>query len=317
VESVKAIPMPVTEIPLLHIELNTNPKVFEEFVKPLLQTPPRKFDVSVDPPVGSVAPASLQFTKVYTGHLNAGETQDVVINIDPNVTVANFALYDTSRSVEISVRGASGNVIQLDPQVNGIIRVDDPSTLIYLGYGFRNPRPGRWVITLETTEKTPQQGADYAITAQFTGGAQLIARTDTMLPKVNEPVTVTAELTVDGVAVSLASAQVKLIKPDGSVQNLDMNIPAGAASQNLAINGNRATLTIRPDQVGIYGIEVNITAKTPDGFNIDRGAFLTFEAQPTKRIITVNRLVAFGGFVLLIAIIRAMIARRRWRNIRA
>ena len=40
VDSVKAIPMPVEEIPLLHTELNTAPEVFQKFVMPLLKTAP-------------------------------------------------------------------------------------------------------------------------------------------------------------------------------------------------------------------------------------------------------------------------------------
>jgi pimeloyl-ACP methyl ester carboxylesterase len=116
VDSVKAIPMPVQEIDLLHTELNTSPRAFEEFVKPLLQTPPGQFPFAEDLPARQAPAVSQQFTKVYTGHLNPGETQDIVINIDANVTVANFALYDTSRSLEVSVTGASGNAIELDAE---------------------------------------------------------------------------------------------------------------------------------------------------------------------------------------------------------
>jgi triacylglycerol esterase/lipase EstA (alpha/beta hydrolase family) len=233
VDSVKAIPMPVEEIALLHTELNTSREVFEGFVTRHLKTPPGEFEVAADPPPGSNAPASQQFSRVYTGHLNPGETQDVIINIDPNVSVANFALFDTTRSLTIFVTGASGRRLELDPVENGIIRVDDPSTMIYLGYGFKQPRPGRWVVTLQTSAATPTSGADYAIAAQFNGGALLQTTQDITVPRVNETVTIAGALTADGAAVPLTSAAATIHQPDGSVESLEMTV-----------NGNRAELKI-------------------------------------------------------------------------
>jgi pimeloyl-ACP methyl ester carboxylesterase len=99
VDSVKAIPMPVEEIPLLHIELNTSREVFDGFVTRLLKTLPGEFEVAADPPAGSNAPASQQFSRVYTGHVGPDETQDVIINIDPNVTVPSTILHVPWRSL--------------------------------------------------------------------------------------------------------------------------------------------------------------------------------------------------------------------------
>jgi pimeloyl-ACP methyl ester carboxylesterase len=288
-DSVKAIPMPVQEIDLLHMDLNTSPRVFEEFVKPLLKTPLGQFEIAVDPPAGSVAPVEMQFTKVYTGHLNPGETNTVAISIDPNVTVANFSLYDTSRSLDVRVQGASGSEIMLDPVTNGLIRVDDPSIMVYLGYGFKQPKPGKWVVTLLTTDKTPPTGADYAISADFIGGATLSADTSLTTPNVNETVTVSANLT------SL------LRKPDGSAETLPMTI-----------NGNSATLEITPSASGIYGIEVDTTAQASDGTSIDRAAFLSFEAQPLRRqFITVRALVGAGILLVLVGVFFVLRARKK------
>jgi pimeloyl-ACP methyl ester carboxylesterase len=304
IDSVKAIPMPVQEIALLHTDLNVVPEVFNQFVKPLLETPPGKFEVAVDPPAGSNAPASGQFTKVYTGHVNPGETQQVVINIDPGVTVANFAMYDTTRTLTTTVVGANGKEIVLDAEKNGLIRVDDPSTMIYLGYGFKQPKPGKWVITVATTESTPPSGADFAITAQFNGGAILSAKTNTLIPNSNEPVTISAELTDEGVALTLLTAQARLTKPDGSVETLDMKI------QN-----NTASLEVKPDQSGIYGIEVSVTSKTLDGFAVDRGASLAFVAQPSKLIVTVKQYLLAAGIALLaLWIVRGIVRRFQKRR---
>jgi pimeloyl-ACP methyl ester carboxylesterase len=302
-DSVRAIPMPVEEIPLLHTELNKSREVFKGFVTRLLETPAGEFEVAADPPPGSKAPASQQFSQVFTGHLNPGETRDVVINIDPNVTVANFALFDTSRSLNIVVTGASGQQLVLDPIANGIIRIDDPSTMIYLGYGFKQPRPGRWVVTLQTSATTPASGADYAIAAQFHGGALLQTTQDLTTPRVNEPVTISTALTADGAAVPLTSANAILHQPDGSVQTLDM-----------PVNGNRAELTTRPRRSGIYGIEVNVLAQTGAGNLVDRAAFLTLDVQPTRLETAKNQILAALLVMILFIVIWTLIRLRKSRR---
>lgn len=304
VDSVRAIPMPVEEIPLLHTELNTSREVFAGFVTQLLKTPSDRFEIVPDPPPGSNAPASQQFSRVFTGHLNPGETQDVLINIDPNVTVANFALYDTSRSLSILVTGASGQQLDLDPVANGVLRIDDPSTMVYLGYGFRQPRPGRWVITLQTSETTPPSGADFAITAQFHGGALLQTAQDVTVPRVNETVTISAALTADSAAIPLTNATAILRQPDGSVEPLEMTV-----------NGNQAELKVTPRMSGIHGVEVNVLANSADGNVIDRAAFLTFEAQPTTLETGTNQMIAIWlGTVLLLAGVVLVWIRRRRKN---
>lgn len=303
VDSVKAIPMPVEEIPLLHIELNTSREVFEGFVTRHLKTPPGGFEVVPDPPPGSNAPASQQFSRVYTGHVNKGEPQDVVINIDPNVTVANFALFDTTRSLAISVTGASGNRLELDPITNGIIRIDDPSTMVYLGYGFRQPRPGRWIVTLETTDATPASGADFAIAAQFDGGALLQATQDLTVPRVNQAVTVAGLLTADGAPIPLTSAEAVVRAPDGSTETVTMSV-----------TGNRAEVIVTPRMSGIYGVEVNVLAQAADGNIIDRAAFLTFDAEPTWLETSRNQIVAVIVIAGLILGIVALARRRKNRR---
>jgi pimeloyl-ACP methyl ester carboxylesterase len=299
-DSVKAIPMPVQEIDLLHMDLNTSPRVFDEFVKPLLQTPPGAFEPSEDLPSRPASAVSQQFTKIYTGHLNPGATQDVVINIDPNVAVATFSLYDTTRSLDVSVTGASGNTITLDTEKNGLIKVEDPSTLVYLGYGFKQPKPGKWVVALLTTDTTPPTGADYAIMAVFDGGAMLTAQTDKTIPSINEAVQVSANLTDAGQPVALQSAQAVLRKPDGSTETSPMTI-----------DRNAATLEISPKASGIYGIEVDVTAQTTDGASIDRAAFLSFEVPPVQGQITITRILVGVGVLLMVLVGAFFVLRAR------
>lgn len=300
VDSVRAIPMPVEEIALLHTELNTSREVFDGFVTRRLKTSPGEFEIAEDPPAGPNAPASQQFSRVYTDHLNPGETRDVIINIDPNVTVANFALFDTTRSLTIFVTGASGQRLELDAVTNGILRIDDPSTMIYLGYGFKQPRPGRWVVTLQTTTATPASGADFAIAAQFNGGALFQTTQDRTSARVNETVTIIGSLTADEAVVPLTSAEAFVHAPDGSVETLVMTT-----------NGHQAELKVTPRLSGIYGIEVNVLANSAEGAVIDRAAFLTFEVQPTWLETAKNQIVAAALVVVLLAGIAVWVRRRK------
>jgi hypothetical protein len=195
----------------------------------------------------------------------------------------------------------------LDTQKNGLIKVQDPSVLFYLGYGFKQPKPGKWVVTVLTTETTPPEGADYAIMATFNGGATLTARTDLTLPALNEPVQVSAALTDGGQPVPLQSAQASVRKPDGSMETLDMEI-----------NGNTATVQTVPQANGIYGIEVSVTALAPDGMPVDRGAFLSFEVQPVEKQFALVRYLIAGGIVLFLALVMGIFfaLRARKRRIR-
>jgi hypothetical protein len=170
---------------------------------------------------------------------------------------------------------------------------------VYLGYGFKQPKPGKWVVTLLTTETIPTTGADYAIMAVFDGGATLMARTDKTVPALNEPVHVSADLTVDGGLIPMQSAQAVLREPDGSSETFDM-----------VINASSATLEIAPKSSGIYGIEVNITAQAADGMPIDRAAFLSFEVQSAPEQIARTRLTVGVLLVAFLAIVIVIIALR-------
>lgn len=301
-DSVEAIPMPVEEIPLLHIELNTSREVYAGFVKRHLETPLGEFETAMDPPPGSNAPASHQFSKVYTGHVDQGGAQDVAINIDANVTVANFALFDTSRSLDVSVTGASGNTIELDPIKNGVIRIDDPSTMVYLGYGFNQPKPGKWIVTLESTETTPVSGADFAIAAQFSGGALLQTTQDVTTSRVNHPVAISGILTAGGVSIPVTSANTIVHVPDGSTELLET-----------VVNGNQLEVKVTPTISGIYGIEVDVMAQTSDGDIIDRAAFLTLDVEPTWLETRRNQIFA-GALVFVLIVGVVMLLRRRTRK---
>ncbi|MBN1453427.1 MAG: hypothetical protein JW963_20595 [Anaerolineales bacterium] len=303
VDSVKAIPMPVEEIPLYHMDLNTSEKVFNEFVTLRLKTPPGKFEVAVDPPVGSIAQVEEQFTRIYTGHLAPGETESVTISIDPNVTVAGFAMYDTSRSLDVRVTGASGNEITLDPVANGLIRVEDPSIMVYLGYGFKSPKPGKWVVTLLTTGLTPAEGAYYALSARFEGGATLTTTSNLTTPRLNQPVEIATELTSDGLPVSLDSAQAVLHHPGAAAEILAMSVES-----------NKAVLEIVPNEVGIYGVEIIANATTSEGIAVDRGTFLTFEVQPTDQRILQTRLILAVALVLFITVIILILRARKLKR---
>jgi pimeloyl-ACP methyl ester carboxylesterase len=294
-ESMRAIPLKIEQIPLLHVDLNTSRDVFETFVKPLLQTSPGQFPVSEDSVPATNGTAPQQFTGTYSGHLQPGETRSITIAIDPSVTVASFGLYDTSRSLAVTVQGASGKVIELSAGKNGLLTISDPTTLIYLGYGFKNPKPGEWIVTLNTTDHTPASGTDYALGARFEGGARLEAQASPTLPKLGERVSIVANLTNEASGLSIDGAQAKIYTPDGQVNEMVM-----------VVNDTQANLVFRPPTAGVYGIEVHVSATTSDGMVVDRATWLAFEAQPSN-LQTLIRRSLFGvsccGILLVMGVL--------------
>jgi len=289
-DSASGVPVQLSKIGFLHTELNTSAKAFDEFVKSLLQKRPSDFKDVADPP----APAPdlgqpLQFSRIYTGKVAAGGSQALTINIEAGISVASFALFDANGTLDVIVVGASGNVIALDPVKNGLRKIDDPHTLVNLGYGFNQPKPGVWHIVLKATDRTPASGAEYALTAKFIGGSLLSANTDKVLPQIGEPVQLSARLTLNGTPLNIETAEAMVRAPDNSTQTV-----------KLVANGDNRTATWTPKSAGLYGIDLHVTASSPDGIPVDRVAFLTVEAQPGTGPSTGGRTLQIGNSKILI-----------------
>ncbi len=305
--SVSAIPLDLSEMAVLHMDLNTSRIVFEQYVRPLLEGQSGAFSPAPDPAPNPAVASPLQFTRVITGHVEAAGSQEVTIRIDPGVTVASFALYDSSRSLQVTVRGASGNVIPLDAQKNGLVVVSDPQALLYLGYGFRDPKPGLWQVTLQATGKTPPTGSDFSLTAQFVGGATLTAESSSLLPARNETVRLTARLDLGGQPLSIDAAQARVRLPDGGVQVVSLAAAGGAVQADWT-----------PAQSGLHAVEISAVGHLSDGTPVERVAFLSVDVQPAGGF-TLPRLVLAGvvilGILLLIAFVVVVWVLMRLRRI--
>ena len=289
-ESVNAIPLQSSQENVIHSDLTLSDTAFQQFVKPLLLKPAGSFVSQPDPAPAEPSESPLDFTRVYTGHVDLGGSTEVTINIEPGVTVASFALYDASRSVDTIVRGASGDVIELNADRNGFIRVEDPSTMLYLGYGFENPKPGPWKVTVVATDATPPGGTDFAISVYFVGGAKLASGSSNLIPQLNQPVQLDASVSLNGQALQITQAQAVIRDPQGKVETIEF--PAGQNS----------SVTWTPREPGTHSVDIVITALAPDGSSIDRTDFLAFEVQPNpgKAQVTFNLVAVIAIALLLI-----------------
>ena len=291
--SVNAIQLQSSTINDIHSDLTFSDKVFMDFVKPLLQKPVGSFPPAPDPAPTSQTESPLEFTRVYTGHVDAGGSTDLTINIDAGLTVASFALYDASRSITTVVRGASGNVIELSPEANGFIQLDDPSSLFYLGYGFQNPKPGPWHVTVQATDKTPSTGTDFAVSVYFVGGAKLEAKSSNLIPQINEQVRFDASLSLGSQALEITDAHADIKDSNGNVQTLNF------------LAGKNISTTWIPSQAGTYAVDIVVTGNAPDGLVIERTDFLAIEVQPnpSKGQITFNLVALITGVILVLGLI--------------
>ncbi len=289
-ESINAIQLLSSREDVIHSELTLSQTAFEQYAKPLLQKSAGSFQSQPDPVPAAPEESPLDFTRVYTGHVDPGGSTELTINIEPGVSVASFALYDASRSVDTIVRGASGNIIELSPERNGFIRVEDPSTMLYLGYGFENPKPGPWKVTVQATDATPAGGTDFAISVYFVGGAKLASDSSTLIPQLNQPVQLEANVSLNGQPLEIKQAQAVIRDPEGKVETLDF--PAG---QNVSVSWT-------PRKAGTHSVDIVVTALAPDGSSIERTDFLAIEAQPNpgRAQITFNLVVVIALVLLVI-----------------
>ena len=299
--SVAAITAPVAEMPLLHTDMTKSDLVFKNFVLPHLQRQAGEFAAAPDPPPPPSVSAPEQFTKVFTGRVAAGASSDLNVYLD-QVAVASFALLDPTRSLKVTVRGASGNVINLTPEANGLIQVNDPETMVTLGYGFNNPKPGTWRVTLEATPQTPPDGADYALSAKVVGGATLRTQADRMVVQTDQPITISASLDLAERPLAGAVLQASIRGPDGGVEQL-----------NFTNSGNEKRAVWMPKTTGIYAADVHARGFTPDGLQIERSDFLSFEVQPDpKRGLWTLILLGIGAIAVVTVI--AFWLWQRWTN---
>jgi pimeloyl-ACP methyl ester carboxylesterase len=298
-DSINAILLQSSQLEVIHSDLTLSDKAFTDFVKPLLQKPSGSFSSQPDPAPVAPADPPLDFTRVYTGHVNSGGSTEITINVEPDIAVASFALYDASRSVTTVVRGANGNVIEFDPQTNGFIQIDDPASLFFLGYGFQNPRPGPWNITVQATENTPANGTDFAILVYFVGGAKLETSSTTLVPQLRDDVELIANVSLNGQSLEITSAQAVIKNPNGEIETIDF--PAG---RNVAV-------VWTPHQAGTHAVDIVVTALAPDGSTIERTDFLAIEVQPNFSTgqITLNLILLVAGVLLVLGLIVFFIIR--------
>ena len=296
-KSATGIPLNVTDLPILHIDLNTSAEAFDGFVKPLLQKGPGAYQDEPDPTTPPALEDPIQFGQVFNGHLAAGQSTELVIPIEAGIQVASFGLYDPSRSLAVEVRGASGNVIELSAEKNSLIEVKDPQSLIYLGYGFNQPKAGIWKVTLKTTDQTPPDGSDYALTAQFVGGATLKTSLSTALPQPGQEVNFRVALSLNGQAIAIQQAAATITTADQPPEALF-----------LQPDGDGYAATWQAKNPGLVGVEFQVNGSSPDGIEIQRSASLVLEVQPQNdqtrsRIVLI--LLAAGALLFLVLVFLA------------
>ncbi len=294
-QSATGLPLDAKELPILHVELNTSAEAFDGFVKPMLQKGPGEFPEQPDPVVVSPNADPIQFGQVFHGHLESGQTTEISIPIETGIQVASFGLYDPSQSLQVEVHGASGNVIELSTEKNSLIEVDDPHSMIYLGYGFNQPKPGVWMVKLLTTDRTPTTGTDYALTARFTGGANLSVNASLVLPQPGETVHFQASLALNGQAIAIQQATGRLTDADHQSEPITMQ-PDGQGYQ----------ADWQAERPGLVSADFLVTGVSPDGVEIQRSANLILEVQPqtnTNRPRILLVLLAGSALLLLLLIL--------------
>ncbi len=302
--SAGAITAPVSERPFLHTDMTGSEPAFKEFVLPRLQAQAGDFPSVVDPPLPAAASSPVQFTKVFTGHVDQGRSHEVTVHLD-QVSIASFALFDPTRSLKVTVRGASGAVIELTAEKHGLIEIRDPATMVMLGYGFQNPKPGPWKITLDATAATPPAGADFALSAKVEGGATLQAQADRLVAQTGQNVAVKASLALAGTPQQQAVVEASVRGPDGSREAIQF---VNAAGELIA--------TWTPKEPGVYAIDVSAKGATPDGLPIERMRFLSVEVQPdpNRGILSLALLVIAA--LTLITLIAFWLKNRRGAKIK-
>jgi pimeloyl-ACP methyl ester carboxylesterase len=292
-----------SESPLLQADLTGSERNFKDFVAPrLLSLLRRAGEFSDEPaPAPPTSSAALeQFTKIFTGHVNAGGSREVVIYLD-KLSAASFLLYDTTRSLAVTVRSANGNLINLSHDVDGLVEGNDPAALFTLGYGFSKPASGEWKVTLRATERTPGRGADYAFAAKVAGGPTLRARADRSVTTPGQPITISSALEFAGRPLAGATIQALIHRLNGETEEI-----------NLTDGGGEKRAVWVPKESGVYAVDVVARGSTPDGLPVERADSLYFEVQSGPAgVPLILTLMIIAGITLITVSIFWLMNRRK------
>jgi hypothetical protein len=165
-------------------------------------------------------------------------------------------------------------------------------------------------VTLQASDRTPEDGSDFALTARFEGGASLLADASTLLPQPGEDVQISASLELAGQPLPVEQAQALVRAPDGGVETVQL-VPSGEQYQ----------ATWSSDKAGLYGIDVSITGRSPDGQPVERAAFLVVQVQPGRDPLRLYLTLAglgvgllLGLGLLVLAVVQAIRRSRRRRR---
>src|SRR5262249_53498468 len=301
--SVGAISAPVTEKPFLHTEMTGSEPAFKDFVGPQLKKQADEYRSDPDPLPPAAASSPAHFTKGITGHVDARTSQEVTVILD-RVSVASFALFDPTRSLKVTIRGASGNVINLNPDEHGLIQISDPATMITLGYGFDNPQPGPWRVQLAATPATPKGGADFALSSKVIGGATLNTQADKLVAQTGQPITIRASLT-------LAQAPMNESVLRGTVRDSD----GKSEEVGFVKSGDENRAIWKPKEPGIYAVDITAKGTTPDGLQVERANFLTVQVEPDPNRAILRLTLLAIGILTLLTLIGFWLKQRRSRKI--
>jgi hypothetical protein len=148
-------------------------------------------------------------------------------------------------------------------------------------------------VILRTTPQTPGKGADYAIEAKVVGGATLRTQADKMVVRPKQPITITSALELGGRPTPGAVVRAHVRRPDGGVEELPFT---GA--------GDEKQLIWTPRDSGFYAVDVIAQSPAPNGLQIERANFLSFEVEPDpNRGLWSLALLAIAGITLITATI--------------
>ncbi len=272
--SITMLTTPFVKVPLFHMDLITSEETFTDLIlERLMNVEPQQNLESL--PEGSLDFRSStdlpsQATQTFSGHVNPGGVKNVDVHLD-EVATANFALFDPSHSLKVTMYGIDGRVIELSPDQHELIATGEPTTLVSMEHSLDNPDAGLWKVILAATEDTPLEGIDYMLSVELVGGAQLETSASPLLSELGESIELEATLELS-----------KTLQ--------DINITAlirrpGGSSMNILLQGsssNTKSITWSPQQSGLYGIDIVAKAVTADGLVVERTDFLVVDVQPSS-----------------------------------
>ncbi len=276
-----AIPVIVTQMPVLHGKQTQSPEVFDVVFQSLARGPDEyPIPLPTEPVPSPEDVDSFQTAALQSGTLDPDKPVTLLLNVDQTEALS-IMLYNPTQDVDMAITTSRGREIRPDtaPKLPDVTlrQEDDPSTPATKGFRITRPEIGSWKVLLTPTARLPKEGSLWAVAVFVQSDLRLEAEARPAVVQPGEAVVLRAVLTGPS---DVTSTKVNAVIRDagGQVVAEASLFDDGAHEDDEAGDGVFAG-TWTAQTAGLYTVALTAVGQRTDGTAFQRVAVIAVQAN--------------------------------------